>query len=324
MSSLNLEYVPEVSIVVPLGSPNEYIWKCVEECRKLDYPNFEILVFPDDDMDLGEGVRVFPTGRIPPSEKRDLVVKYGKGEIIAFIDDDAYPTSSWLREAVKHFKDGDVGGVGGPAVTPEEDNIYQKASGGVYASKVGGGSYTYRYVPGEMMEVDDYPSCNFLVRKSIFESVGGFDTHYWPGEDTKLCLDITKKLGKKIIYEPKALVYHHRRELFKPHLLQVWNYAVHRGFFSKRFPETSRRISYFLPSLFVLGLFLGPLSIFVFPPAHLIYFPVVGFYIVLALASSLNPRNLRLSLLTFSGIVLTHITYGIGFIIGLTKTKLKR
>ena len=52
--------------------------------------------------------------------------------------------------------------------------------------------------------------------------------------DTKLCLDIVYELGKKIVYEPKAVVYHHRRRLFKEHLNQISNYALHRDFFVEK------------------------------------------------------------------------------------------
>jgi GT2 family glycosyltransferase len=225
---------------------------------------------------------------------------------------------------VKHFEDEDVAGVGGPAVTPEGDSILQKASGLVYSSMIGGGGYTYRYTSGTLREVDDYPTCNFLVRRDIFERVGGFDTHYWPGEDTKLCLDITKKLGKKIIYEPNALVYHHRRELFTPHLHQVWSYALHRGFFAKKFPETSRRLSYFLPTLFVLGLLVGPVMSTILPILWLIYLPITSVYFIAVALTALTAGSLKLSFLVFAGIVLTHITYGAGFIKGLLSTDLKR
>ena len=67
-------------------------------------------------------------------------------------------------------------------------------------------------------------------------------------------------MKKKIVYDPDAAVFHHRRELFGPHLKQIRNYAFNRGLFARRFPETSRKIAYFIPSLFVLGLVAGPLT----------------------------------------------------------------
>ncbi|MDL1979741.1 MAG: glycosyltransferase, partial [Deltaproteobacteria bacterium] len=125
-------------------------------------------------------------------------LKYAKGEIFAFLDDDAYPRRDWLTHIVHNFSDSDVAAVGGPAVTPDNDSTAQKASGLVFESLMGGGTNRYRYVPvSERFNVDDYPTVNFCIRRDVFKELGGFDTVYWPGEDTKLCLDIVYELGKK-------------------------------------------------------------------------------------------------------------------------------
>ncbi|MBQ5511265.1 MAG: hypothetical protein IIT94_09040, partial [Prevotella sp.] len=77
------------------------------------------------------------------------------------------------------------------------------------------------------------------------------------GEDTLLCEDIVYGQGKRLVYDPWAIVYHHRRRLFGPHLRQLGRYAFHRGYFVKKSPKTSFKLSYFVPSLFVLGLVAG-------------------------------------------------------------------
>ncbi|RKY34275.1 MAG: glycosyl transferase, partial [Candidatus Omnitrophota bacterium] len=238
------------AIIIPVKSFNQRLNKCITECLKLDYSNFKIFVFPDQPFFEFKGkIEVIPTGNIGPALKRDLALKHSQAEIFAFLDDDAYPDKNWLKNALRHFQDKDTAGVGGPALTPDESPVMEKASGYVFSSVLASGKYIYRYVPKETQEVDDYPSCNFLVRREIFDRLGGFNNNFWPGEDTKLCLDITKKLGKKIIYDPQAFVFHHRRTLFFPHYKQVANYALHRGYFVKKFPETSLRFAYFLPSI---------------------------------------------------------------------------
>src|SRR6516162_3315272 len=122
--------------------------------------------------------------------------------------------------------------------------------------------YSYRYVPQAQREVDDFPSVNLLVRRDVFEAAGGFNSKYWPGEDTKLCLKITKDLALKIIYDPAIFAWHHRRELFRGHLKQSTNYALHRGFFAKIYPETSLRPSYFIPSAFTFNCLVAPFALF--------------------------------------------------------------
>jgi GT2 family glycosyltransferase len=183
------------------------------------------------------------------------------------------------------------------------------------------GQYRYRYIPQKMRDVDDYPSCNLLVRKSVMDSLGGFDTKFWPGEDTKLCLDITHKLKKKIIYDPQVLVYHHRRKIYLAHLKQISNYGLHRGYFVKKYPETSLRLSYFLPTFFVLGLVSGGVISMLAPWFKTVYLTCLGLYLLLAFISSLS-KELQLIFPVFFVIIFSHIAYGIFFLKGLFSTRL--
>ena len=316
---------PFISIIIPVKGNNPYLEECITHCRKLDYPEYEIMVLPDEEIcQEWKDVRVISTGAVGPAEKRDIGMGKSQGEILAFLDDDAFPSQKWLKSAVKYFQNKEIAAVGGPAVTPEKNSLRQKASGLVYSSLLGGGTYVYRYIPKEVREVNDYPTCNLLVRKKILKKLGGFKSLFWPGEDTVLCLNITEKLKKKIVYDPEVLVYHHRRRLFIPHLRQVKNYALHRGYFVKKFPETSFKLSYFLPSIFVSGLAVGGILSITTPSIRSIFLTGVLVYLFLVFLSSLSSKNPILILLVFLGIVLSHLTYGTTFIKGLIIKRLER
>jgi len=315
---------PFISIIIPAKDNNPYLEECISHCKKLDYSAYEIIIVPDNPPPINwEGVKVAPSGPVGPSEKRDKGMEKAKGEILAFLDDDAFPAPDWLKNATTHFQNEEVAAVGGPAVTPPTDNLKQKASGFVYSSLLGGGSHRYRYFPASLREVDDYPTCNLLVRKSFLEDLGGFGSLFWPGEDTVLCLNITQKLGKKIVYDPSVLVYHHRRALFLPHLKQIKNYALHRGYFVKHFPETSLRLSYLLPSLLVSALVGGTVISLFNLFLRVFFLSLVLLYLGLVFLSSIRLKYLRASLLVFLGIILTHLTYGTFFIQGLLVRKLQ-
>lgn len=314
-----------VSIIIAVKGHQKNLEDCILKCGRLDFLDFEIIVLPDFHFEQNFNdprVRVIPTGAVTPARKRDIALKHAEGRILAFLDDDAYPAKDWLTFAVENFQDENIAAVGGPAVTPAEDSLLQRASGLVYASILVSGNFQYRYIPMKRRQTEDYPSCNLLVRKSVLEELGGFRTDFWPGEDTKLCLDITRKLGKKIIYDPRVLVYHHRRPLFLAHLRQIASYALHRGYFVKRYPQTSLRISYFLPSLFVAGALGGMVLSFIYAPLDAVYSFIMRLYLLVVLFFSLN-RDVRLILPVFFGIILTHITYGSFFLEGLISKKLK-
>lgn len=314
---------PMVSILIPFGKPTSYLEECLVKIGDLDYDNYEVILLPDEPMEKeSEKIRVIPTGPLGPPRKRDIGATQARGEIIAFIDDDAYPQENWLKAAVRHFGDESIAAVGGPASTPATDNYWEQMGGRVLSSWIVGGVHVYRSIPKMLKEVDDYPTSNLLVRKSAFQKVGGFQSPYWPGEDTVLCWKITHKLGKKIIYDPDVQVWHHPRPLFRPYWKQISRYATHRGYFVKKFPETSRRFSYFLPSLWTIFLVLGWLPLLVVPWGWKVYIAIAGLYLLAALFTGLRSLNFKTTVVVAAGIVTTHIVYGLKFILGLLAKKL--
>lgn len=315
-----------VSIIIPVKEINDYIRESIPNILNLDYQDFEIIIFSDVPAAVSfPKATIIATGRIGPAEKRDLALKCAKGSVFAFLDDDAYPRRDWLNNALRHFDNPSVAAVGGPAVTPSSDSFYQRVSGAVFLSKISGGNPERYWPVGKVREVDDWPSVNLLVRSDVFENIGGFNSAYWPGEDTKLCLDIVKS-GKKIIYDPNVFVWHHRREGLGRHLRQVGNYGLHRGFFARKFPETSRRFKYFLPSFFVLFLIAGVIILFMNEPIlNRLFYAGLGIYL-LSLIIALyqiqgKEKNLKISLVSLLYIFLTHIYYGIRFSQGFLFTR---
>ena len=314
---------PSVSIIIAFQRPGDYLQECLTAIKKLNYQNYEVILLPDEPMEaVGEGIMVIPSGPVGPPLKRDIGAREAKGEIIAFIDDDAYPREDWLKNAVRDFSDDAVAAVGGPASTAPSDNFWQKAGGEVLAGWMVGGVHLYRMLPKNPREVDDYPTCNLLVRGSTFEEVGGFDSPYWPGEDTVLCWKLTHQAKKKIIYDPEVQVFHHRRPLFRRHWQQIGNYGLHRGYFVKKFPKTSRRFNYFLPSLWTIFLILGWLPLLFIAGGVKCYIIIVLLYLLAAITTGARSLNFKTTVIVAAGIVSTHIVYGINFIRGLLVRKL--
>ncbi len=320
-----------VSIIVPVKAINNYVREAVPYHMRLDYDDFELIIFPDEVSDeelndplfADERIKIIPSGKTGPAEKRDMSMKYATGEIFAFTDDDAYPRRDWLKNAVRLLERDEVGAVGGPAITEPNDPLLFQGSGRVLESFMCSGKYTYRYIPGDAREDDDIPSVNLIVKREVFEQVGGYDSNFYPGEDTKLCMDIVNT-GKKLLYDPDILVYHHRRSLFKGHLKQITNYAKHRGYFAKKLPQTSLRIHYFIPTMFDVGLIGGLILCPIFPILWFVYISVLLLYLILLIYSLRKCKGFKLLLLSFLGIFATHVSYGIFFVKGLLSKELER
>ena len=102
-------------------------------------------------------------------------------------------------------------------------------------------------------------------------------------------------------------------------------YAFHRGYFVKRFPSNSLKISYFVPSLFVLYLLaLSAAAAALGCSGNVSWLiaasiPAAAYLALTALSAfSLNPLTW---LIVWAGIFATHAVYGIRFIEGLCARK---
>jgi glycosyltransferase involved in cell wall biosynthesis len=317
-----------VSVVIACPGPSPYLTECLNALALQTYPHFEVIVLPDggaasrQPFAAASQLLVHPTGKTRPAEKRNEGLRLARGEVVAFLDDDAYPVTNWLEHAVKYFTLPDIGGVGGPGVTPPGDPFMAQAGGRVYANRLVSGNYRYRYLGDRVRpRVDDYPSCNLFARADVLRAVNGYRTDFWPGEDTILCADIVYGQKKRIVYDPWVQVFHHRRPLFRPHLRQIGRYALHRGHFAKRFPATSLRLSYLIPSLFVLGLAAGAALACLHPWLRLAYLAALAFYALATLLTSFS-LNPGLWLATWLGVMATHIVYGVRFAQGLLSRRM--
>ncbi len=315
------------SIIIPSRTVNDFLKENIRHLKELNYKNFEVILVLDeeDKENIVNDLRfkVIAAGPKGPGEKRNIGAEHASGDILVFLDDDAFPPNDWLNKADKLFNSKEIYALGAPGVTPLNAGFLERCSGQVLKSWLAGAQATCRYTPKDAKWINDYPSVNLFIKKKAFEEVKGFSVDFWPGEDTKLCLDLVKRFGSNFLYDPSPFVYHHRRNLFFPHLKQVSRYGRHRGQFARIYPENSRLISYLIPSLFVSGLVFGFIVSFFNPFVRSVYLSVLFLYIGLLtiefISSSLEEDNYLIGIYTAIGIFLTHVVYGINFIIGFIK-----
>jgi glycosyltransferase involved in cell wall biosynthesis len=310
------------SIIIPVKELNDYVRETVPYILQLDFVDWELFIVTNEDQNTEwpneTRIRMMSSGRVGPAQKRDIAAAVATGEYLVFLDDDSYPEPNLLSLALEKFTEGAVA-LGGPAVTPQSDSFKQKVSGAVFSSKITGGS-PERYRPmGQQREVDDWPSVNLMVTRHIFLKIGGFNSPYWPGEDTFLCLKLLRA-GHRVTYVPKLIVWHHRREGLLRHMKQVGAYGLHRGYFARHLPETSRRIQYIFPSLVFLLFLCAPIAIVL--PVIMQRFVILGLLmyligVILGVGDIMRFEKKTVALATLPYVIATHLSYGYWFLRGL-------
>ena len=232
-----------VSVIISTFSIDRanYVASCIKSLRKQKSLPEEIILVLDPDEALLEfykscmpnDVKIVVSEGYGLSYARNAGVKNAKGEIVAFIDDDAVADETWLENLVKNYNDPRVAGVGGfikpiwesgrPIWFPEELDWIIGCS--------------YKGLPKSKAYVRNPIGCNMSFRKDVFEEVGYFRVGIGrlgkkpvAGEEAELSMRILEKIpGAKIVHEPRAVVCH-RVPKSRTHLKYVVKRSFYEGF----------------------------------------------------------------------------------------------
>ncbi|GEM_PF-581657 len=152
-----------------------------------------------------------PLGTRPQSYSYGAQVS--RGEIVAFLDDDARVHPGWLEALERCYDDPLVGAAGGRVLSTEPRSSVTEYNPSVQIGRVlpsGSILSNLHLDSGMRLEVDTVRGCNMSARKDLLEKIGYFDPRIKSPNmrvEDDVCIGI-KRLGYKIIYEPKATVLH--------------------------------------------------------------------------------------------------------------------
>ena len=226
---------PRVSVVVCSYNGSRTIRDTLEGLRSLDYPDFEVIVVNDGSTDATPEiaaeypVRLISTPNRGLSNARNTGWQAASGEIVAYIDDDAYPPPHWLKYLAYAFLTTDHVGVGGPNIAPPGDGPIADC----VANAPGG--------PVHVLVTDTIaehiPGCNMAFRRSALAEIGGFDPRYrTAGDDVDLCWRLMDN-GGTIGFHAGAMNWHHRRNSLKMYWRQQKGYGKAEALLEEKWPE---------------------------------------------------------------------------------------
>lgn len=236
----------KISIITPCYTAERFkdIVELLDSVQAQTYKNIETLVVAERSPELADSISKYIVDRDYPgmrvlynegpwgiSTARNLAIRQAKGDIIAFIDDDAVLLPEWAEETVKTYnEDSSVVGVTGPILPLWEEESMSWFPREFYWIF----SCTY-WDMTEKTEVRNGYGTNLSFRQEAFKNGGLFKTSLgikgrgrggWqePGaEETEFSLRVRQKTGKRIIYNPKVKVRH-----------KVYKYRTTAKFIAKR------------------------------------------------------------------------------------------
>jgi GT2 family glycosyltransferase len=226
---------PRISVVVCSYNGSATIRDTLEGLRRLDYPDYEVIVVDDGSTDATPeiareyGVEPISTPNQGLAAARNVGLHAASGEIVAYIDDDAWPDRDWLTYLAIGFRDPNLCGVGGPNLLPPEDGDVAEC----VANAPGGPAHVLL----DDREAEHIPGCNMAFRREWLLAVGGCDPQFrCAGDDVDLCWNL-QRIGGRIGFHAGALVWHHRRSSLVRYWKQQLGYGKAEALLARKWPE---------------------------------------------------------------------------------------
>jgi len=158
-----------------------------------------------------------------------------------------------------------------------------------------------------------------IIKKSVFDEVGGFKEHLYPNEENVLVNDILK-LNYKVYYHPKIVVYRSQRKNMWQFVKQMLGYGRGRAEETLTMPKTFN-IMALIPLGFVIYILTSFVAIF-FLNWEIVFAPL-GLYLLVSVPFALQvaqkQRNVLSFFLAFRLFFTVHFFYGLGLIYGYSK-----
>ena len=212
---------PKVSIVIPVYNHYKETYNCIKSIiDNTPSCTYEVIIgddcSTDDTLSIKEQISNIVVNRnehnLGFTLNCNAAAKLARGEYVLFLNNDTIVTENWLEALVKLIEsDPKIGMVGSKLVYP--NGMLQEAGGIVWsdASAWNYGNCQNPNLPqfNYVKEVDYISGAAIMIRRTLFEEIGGFDARYAPAyyEDSDLAFEVRKR-GYKLMYQPKSVVYH--------------------------------------------------------------------------------------------------------------------
>ena len=213
------ETVPLVSVVLITWNRPRYVAQALDHLRRLDDPAWECWVIDASaDTKTADAVRErpgvhyirFPGGAGHMTASRNEALLHVRGDIVAYLDDDALVRPGWLAGLRRAFADPSVAAVAGRTCNGEPGEEHW--DGVPIGRLIPNGHLTGHFAaaPPHLVDIDHGIGANMSFRRETLARLGGFRTDY-PGtalrEDSDVFLRIGR-LGLRRVFSPEAVVDH--------------------------------------------------------------------------------------------------------------------
>jgi glycosyltransferase involved in cell wall biosynthesis len=304
------------SFIIPVYNRPDEIQELLSSMKKLNFSKpFEIVIIEDGSNFTSEhvvskfqkklNISYFKKQNTGPGDSRNYGMQKAKGNYFLILDSDCILPDNYLKKVDESIIKNFIHCFGGPDAAHDSFSDIQKAINYVMTS-----FFTTGGIRGGKKSVGKFQprSFNMGLSKEAFIETQGFGKIH-PGEDPDLTIRLWKK-GYETRLIKEAYVFHKRRISWVKFYDQVKKFGKCRPILNTWHPET-KKITYWFPTLFVIGVMLSLISLF-FSSYTLLF--ILAFYVTLIfIDSSIKNKSFTIGLLSLLALFIQFFGYGIGF-----------
>jgi GT2 family glycosyltransferase/glycosyltransferase involved in cell wall biosynthesis len=222
-TSLTQHAAIQTSIVIPVFNKAEFTLQCLRSLLKeIDLTETEVIVVDNASTDQTKKVLAHfsKVVRVIRNEENKGFVDASnqgaaaaRGKYVLFLNNDTEVLPGWLDHLVDTIEAEPANGAVGSMFLYPDGTIQEAGSivwknGEAHHYGWGGSPDDRRF--NFAREVDYCSAASLLIKKEIFEQLGGFDRRFAPAyyEDVDLCFGV-RSLGFRVIYQPMSRVVHY-------------------------------------------------------------------------------------------------------------------
>jgi len=206
------ERLPSCTVVIPTRRRPQLLTNCLRALAASEYPSsrLEVIVVDDDTqpttrttVDAARDrleVTLLESRSRGPAAARNAGARHGRGDVLAFTDDDCRVDPGWLAALASRVVAGPAEGAGGHAVNELKDNHWSSLSQTIV-------DLVYAHYNEDFEHARFVTTNNLAVRAEAFRRVGGFDESFRTAEDRDFCRR-WRAAGLELAYAPDAVVRH--------------------------------------------------------------------------------------------------------------------
>ncbi|MGH9079113.1 MAG: glycosyltransferase family 2 protein, partial [Acidimicrobiales bacterium] len=212
--------LPSAAVAVVTYERPAHVARCLDHLLAQTEPPGQIIVVDSSDSDDTArlvrdryptvGYEVCPAGRGATATARNMGYAMTTGDVLAFVDDDAFAEPDWLSRLLPFFEDPSVGGVGGRQIRHQPGELEEGIEAIGRLNDDGTLTGNFAADPGRPVEVDHLLGASMSFRRAALDRIGGIRDGYAGTcirEETDLCLQVAHA-GYRLVYTPDAVVEH--------------------------------------------------------------------------------------------------------------------